>query len=1200
MLNPKIRDQAYQFFIEEAPELLEIIEHGIINLRENRSTNNVHELMRAAHSLKGGSASVGLESIKTISHHLENIFKSFYNQDVLIDEYLEAVLLEAYDGLKTPLMEQIETNHHDPDAALAKAMPIIEAIELLLGDSIAQGDQYLPSSSDLGIDIVSSIFEVDVAQSIEELAVSIQSAPKDKITDQLKTVAEMFGGFAELLNLPGFGEICQTAMQALDANPEKSTEIAEIALINWQQARDIVLGGDRQQGGSPSPALKALAITQKSTNPTLPQIDLVDVLEHDAWQQDEVIIPPLEVPPTLEPLSLEEVFYNKLPDEPSLNNDILTISDDLSQRETSNLDEIFGTLAQEAINLDEIFGNVAQEASASLDDIFGSVAQEEALASLDDIFGSVTQKEKEAPANLDDIFGNVSPEAINLEQEFDTTPQEDEEESANLDDIFSTIPQEESADLEEIFATKAQEESANLDDVFGTLSDEPTSLDEVLFARIETEISYPQEIREEIILAAEETIQAVPSENIEQVIASVQNVFSQLPAMKEVARISQKATKDNFVKEEEEKKTQVSATLSIKVAFERLERMSNLVGELSINRNSLSLQNEQIQTTVKELLTRFNRFGRMTGKLRDLSDKLILAPLKSEQRQISAAADSSLGDFDVLEMDRYSLLYGLLQDILEEMLQLEESVDDVVLFARTSNQTLEQQRQMLQGLRDELMWARMLPLGEILGRFPRLLRDLSNKYHKPAKLQVTGQNVLVDRVALEKLYDPLVHLVRNAFDHGIERPEDRAKLGKHSEGVISIRAYHQGNQTIIEVKDDGKGLSLDKIGQQAVKAGLINSEQLSSIAKEQLSNLIFEPGFSTADQVSELSGRGVGLDVVRDQVKLLKGSVSVSSSPGMGTTFSLRIPLTMTIAKLLVCLVQTQQPNKNLAIAIPSDTIEEIIIPNQRQIKSSAESKFLYWQEKLIPIYPLQNYLTYNCIIPETFNSKAITPVPIPEEWHSPLLLIRQEQSVFALEVNRLLIEQELVVKPFGRAIASPPYSYGCTILGDGLLIPVVNAALLIEQVLQSESGESVISSSFTTQVEVPAILVVDDSATMRRTLAFTLQKAGYRVLQAKDGKEALEQLQGGAQVKMIICDVEMPNMNGFEFLGQRRQDSRIAKIPVVMLTSRGSDKHRQLANYLGATAYFTKPFIEQQFLKEIANIMTPTSAIDKNVSLIN
>jgi chemotaxis family two-component system sensor histidine kinase/response regulator PixL len=239
----------------------------------------------------------------------------------------------------------------------------------------------------------------------------------------------------------------------------------------------------------------------------------------------------------------------------------------------------------------------------------------------------------------------------------------------------------------------------------------------------------------------------------------------------------------------------------------------------------------------------------------------------------------------------------------------------------------------------------------------------------------------------------------------------------------------------------------------------------------------------------------------------------------------------------------------------------------------------------------MREVMTYGCSLAETLSSKALNTVPKPEEWGSPMLIIRKGQQLYALEVDRLITEQELVIKPFGSVIAAPAYCYGCTILGDGTLIPVINGASLVEQNLDTTSPEVRVPRS--PEPEIPndtaisTILVVDDSAALRRTLALTLQKAGYRVLQAKDGREALEQLQQSSGIQLVICDVEMPNMNGFEFLGQRRRDPNWLKIPVAMLTSRSSDKHRQLATQLGANAYFTKPYIEQQFLAAVHELLT-------------
>ncbi|MGA1622456.1 MAG: hybrid sensor histidine kinase/response regulator [Synechocystis sp.] len=706
---------------------------------------------------------------------------------------------------------------------------------------------------------------------------------------------------------------------------------------------------------------------------------------------------------------------------------------------------------------------------------------------------------------------------------------------------------------------------------------------------------------------------AAPSLNEADLLAAVQSIeqaFEQLPVEEEAtpAAASQptpppevKAEEptrppEHFPERRKMPRANNPANLSIRVDFQRLERMNNWVGELAINRNSLSLQNEQLQSAVRALLGRFSRFQGMTNKLRELADQLVIAPDRREQIAWISNA------FDSLEMDSYGELSGQLQEILEEMMQLEESVDDIVLFARASNQSLDAQKQMLFSLRDELMWARMLPLGEILNRFPRMLRDMSTKFKKPVQLKLNGTAVLVDRLALEKLNDPLMHILRNAFDHGIESPAERQAAGKPATGTIEIFASHQGNQTIIEIRDDGGGLNPDKIRQRAIERGLITEEQGDRLTTDQIQNLIFEPNFSTADQVSELSGRGVGLDVVRQQLQALKGSIVVSSRLGRGSTFSLRLPLTLTIAKLLVCLVgQSHTPNAPLtAIAIPSDSVAELHVPQPNQIKTSGGQRFLLWQNLTVPIYPLHQLIPYNCAVSERQASKLLTSVPQPEDWSLPMVLLRLGDQYYALEVNRLVTEQELVIKPFSPILQAPSYLYGSTILADGTLIPVVNGALLLEwhwqqgsdnlataDIGQDGMGEEDLT---TDTAQTPTILVVDDSAALRRTLAFTLEKAGYRVVQARDGQEALKTLGQTTDINLIICDVEMPNLNGFEFLGQRRRNPDFLKIPVAMLTSRGSDKHRQLAMTLGANAYFTKPYIEQQFLTAVKDLLAGRS----------
>jgi chemotaxis family two-component system sensor histidine kinase/response regulator PixL len=892
MMNPEIRDQAYQFFIEEAPELLQMIETGLLNLKEERSKSTVHEIMRAAHSIKGGAASVELNTIKILSHRLEDIFKALYDETVIIDDDLETLLLQAYDLLRNPLEEQMEMGSFDEEKAIETAMPVFEAIEAILGDSMAQGEQYIPSSADLGIDIVSSLFEVDVAQGLEQIEKAIASNDNEQIAQELRNQGDVFGGFAELLGLPGFGEIVKTMIQALEQFPEQGLTIGQLALTDLKQSHHLVLvEGDRKSGGQPSPELLSLAAGETIIATSLP-------LEETQPQPEANSL-----------LSLDDLFQDE--DEEIA---ALMFSDDSTFNDTNVIEEV----EEVAILGNEL--NIFEEVSLDDNHQFQEVEKEIDETKID--FLNVP--------SLDDIFGDSITES--QEPDFAGVPA--------LDDVFGEAFGDEAEQIEAVTF------SASLDDVFGNIEtpkDEPLSLEldsTQIKENIDTFVESVEDIFEDLPAIEEDNKLLFPE--TEKSRDTVKQSFYGTPSTRSTrsskTRQGTRSSRENEVSE----KKQNAATLSVRVDFNRLERMNNLVGELVINRNSLSLQNDQLQNKVKDLLTRFSYFQKITGTLKQLSDQMVVAPERygAMKRPINSLQESSslVTDFDSLEMDSYSSVYSIVQSLLEEMMQLEESVDDIVLFARSSNQTLEQQRQMLTNLRDELMWARMLPLGEVLNRFPRVLRDLSNKYQKPVKLKLTGSAVLVDKAALEKLYDPLQHLLRNGFDHGIEPPEIRRKLGKPEQGEIEISAYHQGNQTIIEINDDGGGLNLEKIAKKAVEAGLVTAEQVAVMTKEALQNLIFEPGFSTAAKVSELSGRGVGLDVVREQLSALKGTVSVNSLSGKGTTFTLRLPLTLTIAKLLVCLIQQDNHHQSSAIALPSDSIEEIIMPEPEQIKNQGNN----------------------------------------------------------------------------------------------------------------------------------------------------------------------------------------------------------------------------------------------------------------------
>ena len=689
-------------------------------------------------------------------------------------------------------------------------------------------------------------------------------------------------------------------------------------------------------------------------------------------------------------------------------------------------------------------------------------------------------------------------------------------------------------------------------------------------------------------------------------------------------------------------KEQVSQPHTVRINVEHLEHLNSAMGELLTNQNRQSLENEQLQTSVRSLLSRLKQHRQLLGQLQDWSDRLFV---DAEQRQIlelgmmgqirsnpyypsqnpilphptlSRGGTKVQNRFDSLELDRYSEAQILVQSILEDTVKLAEATEAIELFATQSNQSLEKQRRLLTSTRDVLLEARMLPLGDIFGRFPPVLQQLESLHNKSVVLELRGTEVLVDKVVAQKLYGPLLHLVRNAFDHGIEPLAVRQQRGKPEKGKIEIGAYYRGKSLVIEVRDDGQGLDFERIRQRAVECQLVDASQARSLNEGQLTNLLFEAGFSTASGVNEISGRGIGLDMVRAQLDDLKGSIAVYSEPQRGATFVLQIPLSLTIAKLLLC----QAGNQTYALL--ADAIEQVLIPQPDQIRSWEDGQVLRWGtgdlERLIPVRRLSEILDYCSPVSKPLVSQFKPPFA-PGGQVMPIILIRSQDTFIGLEVDQLLGEQELVIRPLGAMITSPHYVYGGSILADGQLTLVLDGAALMQYVFEQQIASSTdrnLASSTShllspsreqrhlppqTRAALPAsptlesrarrdkvVLLVDDSITVRQTLALTLQKASYQVLQAKDGYEAIAQFQQHTEIQLVICDIEMPRMNGFEFLKYRQQDSALADTPVVILTSRSASKHRLIASELGATDYITKPFLEDKLLKMVAEV------IDKNI----
>jgi chemotaxis family two-component system sensor histidine kinase/response regulator PixL len=640
---------------------------------------------------------------------------------------------------------------------------------------------------------------------------------------------------------------------------------------------------------------------------------------------------------------------------------------------------------------------------------------------------------------------------------------------------------------------------------------------------------------------------------------------------------------------------------TVRVDLPRLERLNNFSSELVTQENASILQNQQLQSKIERIQKQFKGFENLSKNLQTWLDKAQRSQVKTQDDSLinstnlslsSASASSLLADFDPLQMDSYNRLHSVIQEALEEIAQMDEGMRDMTILMQQKQQTQRRKQQILKQVRYDLLWSRMLPLGDILSSLPRMVRELSNKYNKQVNLKLFGTGTLVDKSVLEKLYDPFVHLVRNAFDHGTESTQERLDLGKPVIASIEIRAYYRGNQTYIEIKDDGHGINIEKVKAKAIAVGLLESEQANQISNEAVYQFLFAPSFSTAEVVSELSGRGMGLSTVQEQVRSLKGSIEIKSEAGLGTNFIIKLPLTLSIAKLLIFIVHER------LVAIAIDTLLGIITVESNAIQIIQGKEFFRFEDRLIPLYPTSIFADGYPLPKKSL--ELLSSESFAEEDQTTLLLLSDGDQIAALPIDRVISEQELAIKPFGKVIAPPPYIYGCTVLGDGSLVPVIDSSALLTLNLPNPGNQlsrpainlsDIQSEPPTTELKIQplqrqTILIVDDSLTARQALYLTLEKFGYQVIQAADGREAIEQLSRSPEIQAVICDVEMPVMNGFEFLTACRKENRYANLPVVMLTSRSGAKHRGVAEMLGSSGYHTKPYLEQQLIKTIQELL--------------
>jgi chemosensory pili system protein ChpA (sensor histidine kinase/response regulator) len=599
----------------------------------------------------------------------------------------------------------------------------------------------------------------------------------------------------------------------------------------------------------------------------------------------------------------------------------------------------------------------------------------------------------------------------------------------------------------------------------------------------------------------------------------------------------------------------------MRVRADALEKLVNEAGEIAITRSRVETEMRGLKAALGELTEN-------------------VARLRRELREIEIAAESQLASrmhasqekdrqFDPLEFDRFTRFQELTR-------MMAESVNDVSTVQQTLNKVaddtdsaLAAQARLNRELQQDLMRIRMVPIGSIVERLHRVVRQTSKEIGKRANLDIRGINVELDRSALERITGPLEHLLRNSITHGLEMPEARLARGKAPMGEISLEVRQEGNEVTLVLADDGAGLDLERIRSKAVAQGLLGPGDTRS--DQQLAELVFAPGLSTAETVTELAGRGVGLDVVMSEVSGLGGRIELAFTPGVGTRFTIRLPLTTAVIQAVLVRIGSR------TYALPSVMVEQVQQMRQELLARAKEAGAIEWAGRRYPLHHLPTLLAEN----------PAAPAAVPRRY-TPVLLVRSGVEAIAIEVDDMIGNQEVVVKNIGPQLARVPGIAGATVLGTGEIVMILNPVPLAAR---PASPREVITSPNVPVPAVPSqprIMVVDDSLTVRKITGRLLAREGYRVITARDGVEALELLAEDVPDAMLV-DVEMPRMDGFDLTRNVRADTRLKHVPIIMITSRTADKHKNFAMGLGVNVFLGKPYQEEELLGHIAGFIART-----------
>ena len=618
---------------------------------------------------------------------------------------------------------------------------------------------------------------------------------------------------------------------------------------------------------------------------------------------------------------------------------------------------------------------------------------------------------------------------------------------------------------------------------------------------------------------------------------------------------------ENFNKDQQQR----SNREPVKIAPDLLEDLINLAGESSIGRSRIEEQVNEIVISQGEMDATVDRLHSQLRRLEIETEAQIL--FRQEQ-----VVQEGQENFDPLEMDRYTQMQQLSKSLIESASDLDDISVTFTNKLRDMETLLLQQARVNTELQEGLMRCQMVPFSRMVPRLRRIVRQVAQELGKKVDFQVENAEGELDRTILERMIAPLEHMLRNGVDHGIEMPDVRRAAGKPEQGTIILSLSREGGEVVLNLRDDGAGVNIAAVRKKAVERGLMAAD--ATLSDHEIAKFILHAGFSTAQKVTQISGRGVGMDVVYNEIKQMGGSLDINSNQGHGSTFIVRLPFTVSVNRALMVTVGTEY------YAIPLNSIEGIVRVSPYELEA-------YYQPDA-PMFEYAGqsyYLRYMGSLLHSGHRAKLEGLTTP----LPVVLIRSSDYSVAVQVDRLVGSREVVVKSLGPQFSMVSGLSGATVLGDGSVVAILDMLALV----RADFAKGLVQGSDRTEEYKPevvrkqtTVMVVDDSVTVRKVTSRLLERYGFKVILAKDGLDALTQLQEMDELPdIMLLDIEMPRMDGFEVVSRVRHDNRLQHIPITMITSRTGEKHRERALSLGASRYMGKPFQDRELLQTISEL---------------